>query len=192
MTSTPAYEPDDDLARLIREQRASRLRKAGLRGSYQTADCSLGREMYQRALEGRGTYLWGLTGRGKTYAACCCVRLAIDAGSDARFTTAKGLLDDLKAEYDGYGSGTLRRAEGCDILALDDLGVERPTDWAMETLTGLIDARVADGLPTIVTSNFSLGELRERWGGVQGARIASRIGGACERVEVTGPDRRLQ
>ena len=33
--------------------------------------------------------------------------------------------------------------------------------------------------------------LRELWGGMPGARIASRLGGACERIEVTGPDRRL-
>ena len=61
----------------------------------------------------------------------------------------------------------------------------------METLTGLIDARVASGLPTIVTSNYGLGELRDRWGGMQGMRVASRLGGACERIEMTGRDRRL-
>lgn len=56
---------------------------------------------------------------------------------------------------------------------------------------GLIDARVASGLPTIVTSNFSLGELRDRWGGMPGMRIASRLGGACERIQMGGVDRRL-
>ena len=61
----------------------------------------------------------------------------------------------------------------------------------METITSLIDARVASGLPTIVTSNFSLGELRDRWGGMSGMRIASRLGGACERIQMGGVDRRL-
>ena len=65
-------------------------------------------------------------------------------------------------------------------------------DVPMSTLTGLIDARTAEGLPTIVTSNYSLGQLRDLWGGMPGARIASRLGGACERIEVTGPDRRLR
>ena len=61
----------------------------------------------------------------------------------------------------------------------------------METLSGLLDARVAEGLPTIVTSNYALGDLAERWGDMPGMRLASRLGGACERVEVTGRDRRM-
>ena len=113
------------------------------------------------------------------------------AGWDARLVTAKALLDAVKAEWDGGERGTIYRAERYRLLALDDLGVERPTEWAMETITGLIDARVASGLPTIVTSNFSLGELRDRWGGMPGMRIASRLGGACERIQMGGGDRRL-
>ena len=41
------------------------------------------------------------------------------------------------------------------------------------------------------SSNFSLGELRDRWGGMPGMRIASRLGGACERIQMGGVDRRL-
>lgn len=113
------------------------------------------------------------------------------AGWGARLVTAKALLDAVKAEWDGGEKGTIHRAERYRLLALDDLGVERPTEWAMETITGLIDARVASGLPTIVTSNFSLGVLRDRWGGMPGMRIASRLGGACERIQMGGVDRRL-
>ena len=109
----------------------------------------------------------------------------------AKLVSAKQLLDSIREGFNGGDRDALRRAETVPLLALDDLGAERPTDWAIETLTGLIDARTAEGLPTIVTSNYSLGQLRELWGGMPGARIASRLGGACERIEVTGPDRRL-
>ena len=170
---------------------ASRLRKAGLRGSYADAECQLGEEAYRRAKEGMGTYLFGLPGRGKTYAAAAAIRMAVLNGDSAKLVTAKGLLDAIKAEWDGGSKGALEFAEGYGILALDDLGVEKPTEWAMETLTELIDARVSAGLPTIVTSNYSLGGLRDRWGGMAGMRIASRLGGACERIEVSGADRRL-
>jgi DNA replication protein DnaC len=186
------FEETDEYREMRRQIIESRLRKAGLRGTYAEAACSVGEEAYRRARDGRGTYLWGLPGRGKTYAAAAAVRMAVMAGWGARLVTAKALLDAVKAEWDGGEKGTIHRAERYRLLALDDLGVERPTEWAMETITGLIDARVASGLPTIVTSNFSLGELRDRWGGMPGMRIASRLGGACERIEVTGPDRRLR
>lgn len=185
------FEETDEYRRMRRQIIESRLRKAGLRGTYAEAECAVGEEAYRRAMDGRGTYLWGLPGRGKTYAAAAAVRLAVRDGLTAKLVTAKGLLDAIKAEWDGGERGALERAERYDLLALDDLGVERPTEWAMETLTGLIDARVAAGLPIIVTSNYSLGELRDRWGGMPGMRIASRLGGACERIEMAGSDRRL-
>ena len=105
---------------------------------------------------------------------------------------AKALLDGIKAEWDGGERAVLQRAERYALLALDDLGMERPTEWAMETLSRLIDSRTMEGLPTIITSNYSLGELRDRWGGMEGARIVSRIAGSCERVEMTGRDRRMR
>ncbi|WP_302152586.1 ATP-binding protein [uncultured Enorma sp.] len=185
------FEETDEYREMRRQIIESRLRKAGLRGTYAEAACSVGEGAYRRAMDGRGTYLWGLPGRGKTYAAAAAVRMAVMAGWDARLVTAKALLDAVKAEWDGGEKGTIYRAERYRLLALDDLGVERPTEWAMETITGLIDARVASGLPTIVTSNFSLGELRDRWGGMPGMRIASRLGGACERIQMGGGDRRL-
>lgn len=187
MTSTPTSELEEIRRRVVE----SRLSKAGLRGAYRAAECAEGAAAYRRSESGRGTYLWGLPGRGKTFAAAAAVRLAVLSGESARLVTAKALLDAVREGFDGGDGDVLRRAEGYRLLALDDLGMERPTEWAMETLSGLIDARVASGLPTIVTSNYSLGELRDRWGGMPGMRIASRLAGACERIQMGGGDRRL-
>lgn len=187
MTSTRDSELDAALA----EMRASRLLKAGLLGDYARADSELGRRAYRLVMAGRGTYLWGGPGRGKTHAAACAVRMAVESGTRARLVTAARLLSDVRDGYDGGDRRALERAERVRLLALDDLGAERPTDWAIETLTRLIDARTSAGLPTIVTSNHSIGEIRKLWGGTSGARIASRLAGACQCIEVTGPDRRL-
>ncbi len=192
MTSTH----DSELAEVIERMRVSRLRKAGLMGEYAKADCETGRRVYRLASLGKGSYLWGGPGRGKTYAAACAVRMALEGASrgrlNAKLVTAKRLLDDIRDGYDGGDRYALERAETYPLLALDDLGAERPTDWAIETLTRLIDTRTARGLATVVTSNYSIGELRKLWGGMSGARIASRLAGACESIEVAGPDRRLQ
>lgn len=191
MTSTPICDaPTDMRAGAIAELRAFRIRAAGLRGGYASATSPEGMRVYERFAKGRGTYLYGLPGRGKTWAAACCVRMAVERGLTARLVTAKALLDAIKAEYDGGERVALGQAERCSLLALDDLGVERPTAWAMETISALIDVRVSSGLPTVVTSNYSLGDLRKRWDGMEGARLASRIAGACERVEMIGIDMR--
>ena len=177
MTSTRGSECPAALREAVARIRASRLRKAGLAGAYASADCEEGRRVYGLVERGRGAYLWGAPGRGKTYAAACAVRLRVEA--------------DGRSGYDGGDRRALERAERYGLLALDDLGAERPTEWAVETLTRLIDARTTRGLPTIVTSNLKLSELRSAWGGISGARVASRLAGACERIEFTGPDRRL-
>lgn len=190
------FEQTEEYRQLVRKTRESRLRKAGLRGGYMHAESEIGRRVCSLVEQGRGAYLWGEPGRGKTYAAAHAVRVAVErhhgTTAPAKFVSAKQLLDSIRDGFNGGDRDALKRAEAVPLLALDDLGAERPTDWAIETLTGLIDARTAEGLPTIVTSNYSLGQLRELWGGMPGARIASRLGGACERIEVTGPDRRLR
>ena len=197
---TPAkplpFEQTEEYRRMMQRARECRLRKAGLRGGYMHARSGVGERVCGLVERGRGAYLWGEPGRGKTYAAAHAVRVAVEgshgAKAPAKLVSAKQLLDSIREGFNGGDRDALRRAETVPLLALDDLGAERPTDWAIETLTGLIDARTAEGLPTIVTSNYSLGQLRELWGGMPGARSASRLGGACERIEVTGPDRRLQ
>lgn len=189
-------EQTEEYRLMMLRARESRLHKAGLRGGYMHARSDLGERVCRLVERGRGAYLWGEPGRGKTYAAAHAVRVAVEGsrGSKvpAKLVSARQLLDSIRDGFSGGDRGALRRAETVPLLALDDLGAERPTDWAIETITGLIDARTAEGLPTIVTSNYSLGQLRGLWGGMPGARIASRLGGACERIEVTGPDRRLQ
>lgn len=173
--------------RSIREQR---IRRAGLEGPYATADCDRGREAFQRALSGRGTYLWGSPGTGKTYAAACALRLWLNAGYLGRLFTAKGLADFVKEGYQ-TGYDALKRVKTYGLLVIDDLGAERATEWSRELFEDVIDDRLTKGMPLIVTSNYSVGQLRDLWGGVEGQRIASRLAGACEREEVSGPDRRL-
>jgi len=72
-------------------------------------------------------------------------------------------------------------------LVLDDLGAEKATDWAKETIYSIINHRYEEMLPTIVTSNLSLGQLSSHLG----ERIASRLAEMCEVVELSGKDRRL-
>lgn len=198
--------PTSDVDAAMRRIAASQLRKAGLAGAYLTADCELGRRVDELVRRGRGAYLYGRPGRGKTYAAACAVRLAMERGGYgmrpttdgirervpiARIVSTAELLAREREGYDGGQRGAIDRAASVGLLVLDDLGAEKATDWAVEQLTRLVDKRVSAGRPLIVTSNLSLGELSGAWGGMPGERLVSRLAGACERIEVTGTDRRL-
>ena len=191
MTSTA----DSELEAALAQAMASRLRKAGLVGRYASARSDLGERVLALVRSGSGAYLWGLPGRGKTWAAAHVVREVIESSAPhgrvpARLVTAKALLDMVRDGFNGGDRGALARVERVPVLALDDLGAETPTPFSVETLTALLDARYAAGLPTVVTSNLSLGALRDLWGGLGGARAASRIAGMCERIEVAGEDGR--
>ena len=168
------------------------MRKAGLYGAYAFADSEEGRDVYGLAMRGRGAYLFGKSGLGKTHAAATAVRLFVESGRNARLVSAKELLDAVKAGFDGKDKEALDRAERYDLLALDDLGAEKVTAWTKETITDLIGKREARRLPTVVTSNYRIGEIRDIWGGVDGMRIASRLAGSCEIVEFEGDDMRLR
>ena len=49
----------------------------------------------------------------------------------------------------------------CDLLILDDFGMERRTDYAREQIFGIIDGRYLAKKPTIITTNLSLQELKD-------------------------------
>lgn len=195
---TPTASCDPELAAIIDSVEAAYLRRAGLEGPYARADCALGRGLYEAALEGRGAYLYGEPGTGKTWAAACAVRLWVrshlgESGGRAWMVTAADLLEGLKRDMDERDPKAWERARRARLLVLDDLGAERPTDWARERLEALLDARLRSGGVTVATSNLRIGELRDLWGGVEGKRMASRLSGLCGKGrEVAGPDRRLE
>lgn len=150
-------------------------------------------------------YLHGLVGRGKSYQAAALLKVGW-----MRWTRHHGkpptiqwwqvgrLLQQMRASMGKSGSEDLSAALfDCDLLVLDDLGAERVTDWTREQILLIISERYDRYASTIITSNYSLGDLADRLSPNDdpdepaGQRIASRIAESAMRIEVTGPDRRL-
>ena len=78
------------------------------------------------------------------------------------------------------------------MLALDDLGAERPTDFARDELATLVEHRYMQGLPTIVTS-YPPSKLAARLGHDDpevGQRLVSRLTDDAVQIRFIGPDRR--
>ena len=158
--------------------------------------------VYKDLNEGRGLYIYGPRGVGKTYFASALAKVPIwtpprtRVGVDRRifplFVSVPEFLMEIK---NTFRKGSQRKEEDvlsmysdAYILILDDLGVEKPSDWVAETLYVLINRRYEDMRRTIITSNIALPELSMRLDD----RIASRIAEMCKVVIMKGEDRRVQ
>jgi len=137
----------------------------------------------------RGIYLWGPIGTGKTYAAYAIKKqLMEEQGINTRLLSAPEMFDLIRDDFknkDTFNRERIMSNRG--ILIIDDLGVEKPSEWVSETIFKIIDKRYREMIPTIITSNLQLGELSEHLGD----RVASRITEMCDVIKLDGSDRRL-
>jgi len=123
--------------------------------------------------------LTGVPGAGKTTLAAAVVAesLAVRGVGSVRFVSERDYLDSIRRGFDDSRGGISTSLLPADhprnvaLLVLDDLGASRLTDWGAGELAGLIEHRHAAGLPMLITSNLSLGEIGSRIDG----RVASRL-----------------
>jgi len=134
--------------------------------------------------------LIGTPGTGKTHIVSRLLhKLVVEHGVRVMYTTLGMLLDHARLEMDdpsGNAQKVFDRAAKVDLLALDDIGAERPTDWALDRLARLIDDRSRNDLPVVAASNIPVVE----WADHLGERTASRLLGMLTPVTVAGDDRR--
>lgn len=140
----------------------------------------------------RGIYLHGAVGCGKTHTAWALAGQWKEIGGrDPLFWNVSELIRSIKKDFGKHAYDRDREEEYImehrGLLFLDDLGAEMATDFVQDTLYLIVNRRYEERLPVIITSNLDLGELSDR----VGDRIASRIAGMCDVVELEGTDRRL-
>lgn len=145
-----------------------------------------------------GVLLMGCAGVGKTFLACAAANDVLRRGGRVLFTTAAGMLSDIKRSFVSEGGEYEATAKymRTKLLILDDLGKEQATDWAQSKLFDVINERYENYRPLIVTTNYSMAALVERLtprsgDGVTGSAIVSRLVEMCRVVGITGNDRRL-
>ena len=130
----------------------------------------------------------GPVGCGKTCSATAVFgKAAIELGlSSPAWVSVPVILHKLRQDVRGDGEDSrLDRIMDAKLLLLDDLGAERPTDWALETIRIVLMHRHQHHLPTIVTANAQdKVELEKRY-----PREISRLSAGLI-VPMTGRDRR--
>jgi DNA replication protein DnaC len=129
---------------------------------------------------GRGLWLTGGTGTGKTTLAMLVSKAALDAGHSVAIYSLPKLLARIRRTYDSEPGGDsylsfFERLTSVDLLHLDDLGVEKRSDWVLEQLYAIVNERYEAQRSILVTTNLNEPELEEQIG----ERTVSRLLEMC-------------
>lgn len=154
--------------------------------------CTHWEEMYRENL---GLLFWGRPGNGKTFAAACIanalLKLPQPGTPTVKMTTFGTVLNRLPGMSAQDKERYLEDFRSCDLLILDDFGMERQTEYAREQVFGIIDGRYLSRKPLIVTTNLSLQELKHPADLAQ-QRIYDRILDLCVPVCFDGESLRQE
>jgi DNA replication protein DnaC len=140
---------------------------------------------------GRGLWIFGDTGTGKTTLAMLVSKMALEAGHSVAIYSLPKLLAHIRRTYDSEPGGDsylafFERLTSVDLLHIDDLGAEKRSDWVLEQLYALINERYEAQRSVLVTTNLPHEDLEEQIG----SRTVSRLSQICDEVPLFGDDRR--
>ena len=130
-----------------------------------------------------GLLLWGDVGTGKSFIAGCIANALLDKGVPVLMTNFARLLNKLTDMYSGDRNAYIDSFKKYPLMIIDDLGMERNSEFAREQIFSVIDSRYRSQLPMIVTTNLSLDELKDTTD-LSKARIYDRVLERCLPIRV--------
>ena len=132
----------------------------------------------------------GGTGLGKTFLSACIARAVADRGCSVVYESAGHLFSKLEqAKFNPTEEARREAARfyDCDLLILDDLGTEMPSQFASAALYILLNDRILENKPMVISTNLTIDELSRRYS----PQIASRLQGSFLLLTFVGEDIRV-
>jgi DNA replication protein DnaC len=151
-------------------------------------------EIDARLDSGRGLWLMGDVGTGKTTLAMLVSKAALEAGRSVAIYSLPKMLARIRRTYDADAGEQsylefFERLTAVDLLHIDDLGAEKRSDWVLEQLYALVNERYEEERSMVVTTNLDQAQLEEQIG----PRTVSRLVEICgDPVPLFGEDRRYR
>lgn len=139
--------------------------------------------------ENIGLILYGGVGTGKSYGAACIANYLIERKTPVCMVNLSSVLNSIGGYQSEEKNSFIADLMRYPLLILDDVGMERQTEYALEQVFNVIDARYRSGMPLIITTNLSLAELKDPKSRDH-ARIYDRILEMCQPVNFGNQGRR--
>ena len=139
---------------------------------------------------GRGLWFMGPVGTGKTTLAMLVSKAALRAGRSVAIYSLPRLLNEIRDTHRAERSHVdlLDRLTAVDLLHIDDVGAERTTDWVLEELYSIVNARYEDERSGVITTNIL---DREALCEQITERTVSRLTEMCDELPLLGDDHRM-
>ena len=140
---------------------------------------------------GQGLLFWGNVGTGKTFLAGCIANALLEQKIPVLMTSFPKILNALGGLYSSERNEYLASLNRYTLLVIDDMGIERGSQYTIETIYTVIDERYKSGKPFIITTNIQLDALKSPQD-VEHARIYDRIMERCMPVFFGGKNYRSE
>lgn len=149
--------------------------------------------------EGLGFLFYGGVGVGKSYLSFCIANYLIKRFVPVIAISSIGLINKVYEGYSKFGAEgeaeVIRSLNNADLLVLDDLGAEHEgrTGKEKQIIYSIIDSRIRNDKPTIITTNLSLTQLKQKVTASDGVnRTYDRLVASCTPLEFTGESKRIE
>lgn len=137
-------------------------------------------------------FFYGTVGTGKSFLSGCIARELLTQGHSVIYFSSAGLFDTLaRYTFDAKAKETLYNfyedLYNCELVIIDDLGTEVTNSFVASQLFSCLNERHLRRRATVISTNLSLEELRDRYSD----RVFSRITSNYTICKLTGPDIRM-
>lgn len=154
-------------------------------------------DTFQKNRMGKGLYLYGNFGSGKTFFITALFHELEKKNIDTYIAYYPKLLVELKDDWDTY-AGKMEYLQDVDLLLIDDIGAEKVTEWSRDEILGtILQSRMENHKTTFFTSNLDIESLESHFAGagkiddkLKARRIIERIRQLTETMELNAENRR--